>query len=55
MGTVHLLVDDRKRLEKLLPDACVAQNQSGHAGEMRGVGLLLVLVAAANAAKLFTG
>lgn len=35
MGTVHLLVDDRKGLEKLLPDACVAQNQSGHRRDER--------------------
>lgn len=55
MGTAHLLACDSQGLEKLLPDTSVAPKQSGHADEMRGLWLLLVLVAAANAEKVFTG
>lgn len=55
MGTVHLSPDDRERLEKLMPGTVVALKWSGHTDEMKGVWLLLVLVAAAKAEKVFTG
>lgn len=55
MGTVHLPPDDRKKVEKLMPDTFVALKRSGLKDEMRGLWLLLVLVAAAQAERVFIG
>ncbi|XP_056243462.1 carboxypeptidase A4 [Seriola aureovittata] len=55
MGTVHLSAHDIKRPEELRPDTLVAPERSGHTGEMKGLWLVFVLVAAAQAARVFTG
>lgn len=48
MRTAHLSPDDNKSPEKLAP-------RTLHTGEMRGPWLLLLLVAAANAERVFVG
>ncbi|XP_023253170.1 carboxypeptidase A2-like [Seriola lalandi dorsalis] len=55
MGTVHLSAHDIKRPGELRPDTLVAPERSGHTGEMKGLWLVFVLVAAAQAARVFTG
>ncbi|XP_022612035.1 carboxypeptidase A1-like isoform X2 [Seriola dumerili] len=55
MGTVHLSAHDIKRPEELRPDTLVAPERSGRTGEMKGLWLVFVLVAAAQAARVFTG
>nr|XP_046251452.1 carboxypeptidase A4 [Scatophagus argus] len=55
MGAAHLAPDDSAGLQKLMPDTLFAPKWSRHTDEMRGLWLLLALVAAAKAEKVFTG